>query len=49
MRLAILVASVFVACASAMTLFDVTLDGEWSSFKVTHSKIYKDNIEEAYR
>jgi len=49
MRLTILVASLFVACASAMTLFDVTLDGEWSSFKVAHTKTYKDNIEEAYR
>jgi len=49
MRLAILVASVFVACASALTLFDVTLDGEWASFKSTHQKSYKDNIEEAYR
>lgn len=45
----ILVALAVVACASALTLFDRTLDGQWEEYKKFYTKIYANSREEAYR
>lgn len=45
----LIVVTALVACASALSLFDSTLNNEWESYKSKHSKLYKDKEEESYR
>jgi len=49
MRLVILSIALMISCASAASLFDVTLDGVWQKFKLEHGKQYVDSEEETLR
>jgi len=45
----LIVLAVLVACASAASIFDVTLDSHWENFKTVHMKNYASNKEETLR
>ena len=47
MKLAIF--ALLVACATAASVFDVTLDTHWENFKLVHGKKYQHSLEETLR
>ncbi len=44
-----IILALLVACASAASIFDVTLDSHWENFKTVHMKKYESSKEETLR
>lgn len=48
MKFAIVVLAL-ISCASALTMFDRTLDGQWEEYMKSYNKLYSNSREAAYR
>lgn len=49
MKFTIVVLAAFIACVSALTRFDRTLDGQWEQYKKSFNKLYQNSRDESYR